>query len=1236
MKKLISMLLVITLVFGIAVFSPINSEASEAEAPELILNEEYNVETTDDEKTFMVRTEETDFYCIRLTNVSEDSWIVAGLYNYYNSWATYGSGREEYSIVWKAEAGATYYLNVECVADSYTVCMGKAALTFNTLNVGEPYPVGDTGEEVWFTFVPEETGRYRFYSTDGDAACPSANLYDSSMLERVNRNGSSEKCDFSGYYQLEAGKTYYLKTRASYEGYTYTVHVEKTLAAVGIELISGEVGPLIENKDGYWMEYDDEEFFYYQYNLSDYDIQLKIIYEDGSSLETAYTDSINGERLNYYDVQSYENTWIIGGDNFVILTYQNVSAHIPVTIVEDAVESVAFKTKPTLSHSLSNWEYDTEEDKYIIQPSLQGMELLIQYMDGSSEVYTVDDIDEDGYLNGHYVDVSELWIEGAGTYTATLTYMEYELDFEVEVQELICDYTLREDIPCEITDNNDGTWIEFVPRESGFYCIYSTLADAEDTYATLYDEGMKRVSSNDDGGVGKNFAITYFLHAGKTYRLKSILYGNTGTYTVFADKKEIETLELDNPFEIIGSEKEVWLKIKPEETSKYHIYSYNASDYMSISLYDVNFDWLNGDGNFEVSLIEQLEKGKTYYLNVVPEDGVLSCDICMEKALEPVDIEVISGEVGPLIENIDGYWDDDEEQFYYRYDLNDYDIQLKISYEDGSSIEVPYSDSIKGIALSCDDTQYQMPWTVDGNNYIILSYQDVSVEVPVMVIENPVKSISVQKDPTKRYILEELYYDEGEYSLYYDEYDLTGIELLIEYKDGSSKIYTVEDMEAECWNGHYYYYLNGYDISCDTLYVREAGTYVVILNYLGYETEYSCRIIKSPIKSVEVVKDPDNTKPAYLPDFLGMQIKITYMDDKYTTVTINEENLMYGYDYLDSYGDNITDYVVTEGDLKIKITPYVDGYYDDVSEEFHMEFFGWEVSVMGKSYIYSGIEQQKEKEIAEVKVSGASIEARNMILNVIYADGTIEKIIVNPIYAQVYDSHSMGLFRTSQGIAEYSVTAIDDDSDGKIDRYEIFVFGKFISGEADCIHKEAKVIAAKEATCTAEGNIKYWTCPCGKFFKDAAFIQEITLKDTVIAKRQHMEVVVQGKAATDKVTGLTKGKKCAVCGIETVKQQVIAKLKAPKMKKVTGGKKKITIKFKKITGIDGYEIQVATKKNMKKGLKTYKMSASKAKCVIKNLKAKKKYWVRIRTYKVVDGEKNTSNWSKKLVVKTRK
>lgn len=87
-------------------------------------------------------------------------------------------------------------------------------------------------------------------------------------------------------------------------------------------------------------------------------------------------------------------------------------------------------------------------------------------------------------------------------------------------------------------------------------------------------------------------------------------------------------------------------------------------------------------------------------------------------------------------------------------------------------------------------------------------------------------------------------------------------------------------------------------------------------------------------------------------------------------------------------------------------------------------------------------------------------------------------------------------------------------------------------------------------------------------------------------------------------------------------------------KAVNKKSKKIEVTWKKAEGVAGYEIQYSTNKNFKKGVRTKKVTgASKGKVTIKGLKMDKKYYVRIRAYKYVDGVKYVSKWSKKKSVK---
>ena len=87
--------------------------------------------------------------------------------------------------------------------------------------------------------------------------------------------------------------------------------------------------------------------------------------------------------------------------------------------------------------------------------------------------------------------------------------------------------------------------------------------------------------------------------------------------------------------------------------------------------------------------------------------------------------------------------------------------------------------------------------------------------------------------------------------------------------------------------------------------------------------------------------------------------------------------------------------------------------------------------------------------------------------------------------------------------------------------------------------------------------------------------------------------------------------------------------------KLTAGKGSITATWKKAANMSGYELQYATAKSFS-GATTVTVSGdSTTKYALKNLKAKKKYYVRVRTYKIVNGEKVYSAWSSAKNIKTK-
>ena len=85
--------------------------------------------------------------------------------------------------------------------------------------------------------------------------------------------------------------------------------------------------------------------------------------------------------------------------------------------------------------------------------------------------------------------------------------------------------------------------------------------------------------------------------------------------------------------------------------------------------------------------------------------------------------------------------------------------------------------------------------------------------------------------------------------------------------------------------------------------------------------------------------------------------------------------------------------------------------------------------------------------------------------------------------------------------------------------------------------------------------------------------------------------------------------------------------KGSSVTKTTPGKKKLTVQWKKVSGISGYQVRYAASKSMKSAT-TVKAAAAKTKVsCTKNIKSGKKYYVQIRTYKKVGGKTYYSKWS---------
>ena len=199
-------------------------------------------------------------------------------------------------------------------------------------------------------------------------------------------------------------------------------------------------------------------------------------------------------------------------------------------------------------------------------------------------------------------------------------------------------------------------------------------------------------------------------------------------------------------------------------------------------------------------------------------------------------------------------------------------------------------------------------------------------------------------------------------------------------------------------------------------------------------------------------------------------------------------------------------------------------------------------------------------------------------------------------------------------------------------------------GTFTCVEHKGKLVNTVNPTCTQNGYNSYVCQICGAQYNE------------IIPAYGHNVVIDYEVAPTVVSSGLTRGSHCSICGAVITPQTVIPQISAPaptttttkavakpvskpksvSSKTVKAAKKAISVEWKKVSGVKGYQVQVATDKKFKKNKKTVTIKKQKTtKTTVKKLKAKKKYYVRVRTYIIVNGKKVYSSWSKIKTVKTK-
>ena len=798
------------------------------------------------------------------------------------------------------------------------------------------------------------------------------------------KDGTTLKSDGSWFRYDGVRYDINISTNQSYKnqwiaGNTYAMEISllnlKTEAPVTITecpIENIEIEP-ITIAEGAWGNYtydynpetDDYDLEYFKYK-PEAELEYTITFKDGSTIIEAYST-----RFEYNDTkfdlvtstnQSYKNQWTAGNTYTMNVLLGRFNIDVPVTITESPFESIEIKPISILEGTCGDYEYDynPETDDWDLEYYRYDLEYELEYTitlkDGSSFSYYGTDF----FYNGQRYNLSIIdlqsyenqWTVG-NTYTIeVLTGNIFNTDVPVtitgsafksieikpiSITEFTCgDYEY--DYNPE-TDDWDLEYYHYNLKDKLEYTITLTDGSTIENYGSyFYYDGQRY-----DFSITTSQSYENQWTAGNTYTMEVSLDNFTVDVPVSINSYPFEKIEI-KPISIIKETHGEYESIYNPETGDYDLvyYHYWPEDIMEYTItlndgttitgtgneFEYNDEWYYLDYETVQGYDNQWTAGNTYTMTVSLNNISVNVPVTInEMPFESIKVEPIT-----LYEEIDGEYhhdynpetdDYDLEYFeYYNYDKLKYTVTLN----DGSTIEGKgssfyYNDEEFYIDYYTDQS-YENQWTV-GNTYTMtVSLNDISVDVPVTIAENPIKSIefepiSIIEKTTGSYVSKynpETGKRDPEFFKYYPE---NKMQFTVTLNDGTKIDGRRNGFEYDGTIYTFDHYITDHQSYGNQWTVGNTYTFTVYLNNISAEAPVT--IIENPFKSIEIkpITIEEFTNGDYVRDFIPGKVGITPKYYCYSpkelieyTITLNDGSKISGtgdeFDYAgDTYNLNI-------------------------------------------------------------------------------------------------------------------------------------------------------------------------------------------------------------------------------------------------------------------------------------------------------------------------------------------
>jgi len=782
---------------------------------------------------------------------------------------------------------------------------------------------------------------------------------------------------------------------------------------------------------------------------------------------------------------------------------------------------------------------------------------------------------------------------------------------EIPSQEGCTELSLDEQITANIMEGEQYAWFAFTPEESGNY-TFESFADELDPEVNIFDSEGNDVNyeGGDDHGSSNNFRKTAFLYAYETYYLRTWIYDNA-----FLNECEIPVMVTKVIYDDLGIEN---IDIDPvtikafsdgyfswdDNDNRYFHYTYpellscqvKFADSEEIETYDINYSYtaeyddvyyyIDIDGTELEIRFEDNQRSNHWYSGKTYDVTAWICDFEIPTSITVADPEFktldlnqpkIIEESDPTLLKFTPSTTD-----FYAFESSFYDFESDpyvTLYDDNYNVLENDDDNGEGLNfkliynLTAGETYY-FAISDYGNEY--------SLSVKISKFENPIQNIEFQTAE----LLENIngWYEWDGDDEFFEYYYYDSLKYTVTFKDGTTTTKTGLSFEYDGTR---------IDMSpSDTQYEEHwqvGQTYDVTIKVHGIEYPAKVKVIANPISEIEFAPITVDCSGGYWSTYWDAEENETKFyrysyNNKFTTYTITLKN-----------GDTVTNNVEFDEEDYPYITFNDNKYYFDLYDTQYGEH--WQV---GGNY------QIHVEVLGQYITTNASVISNHNWAN---ATCTTDKTCIN-CKATV----------TGTKLAHNNITVPGSKA-------TFTTNGSYSVRCTACGHTSYYLIA-KIASVTTTEKVTY---------NKKVQLPAVTVKDingSVLKNGVDYTVAYANTKSKNygkyKITVTFKGN---YSGSSVLYYEIVPK--NTKISKLTAAKKSLKVKIKKKTKVSGYQIQYSLKKDFKSAKTLTLKKNSITSKTIKKLKAKKTYYVRVRTYKTVKGKKYYSAWSTAKKKKTK-